>query len=380
MADVLYTVSQAAPDRLHVEAHVTPDGLVTVLSMRESYGPASGFAAGIANLAVEGAHAAIRPGTVLVTGSQPFTLSYDCVLPTYRDARSLLRGFRQDGLMVAPGMALFHRLHGAADYEVRVKDPAGGRAIVIAATALERCCVVVGELAIHPAGATSFVHAAGAPFAAGGLIAAWPQLARAVAAQFGEAMPLPWTVLLVASAEHAPGRPGAGFSLPGGALVSIRAEDASLAAPSTLWLLAHELSHQWLGEAIHRANPADDWFFEGFADFAALAALRASDLMPRVEVARLLAMSLKAVRNARAAGEVAPRHQGVLLAWRWHRRLAREGRSLAGVLAALIAVHRGTTLGGEDLLTALAEADRCAPSGVSLESRSNWGAAQTPSA
>ncbi|NJL07329.1 MAG: hypothetical protein HC900_03000 [Methylacidiphilales bacterium] len=64
MAKVVYTVSQRAPARLHVEADITPDAPASVLTLRDTYGPAGGFAAGVANLAVTGAdaRAAAEPG------------------------------------------------------------------------------------------------------------------------------------------------------------------------------------------------------------------------------------------------------------------------------------------------------------------------------
>ena len=388
---VLYRVSRTAAARLRVEARVVPAGPVSVLTLRDSYGPARGFAAAIENLTVEGTdvRAAIEPGKVLVASSSPFVLRYDCVLPDYADTVSLLRGFRRGGALFCLGMALFHRLHDAdAGYALRVDGVAslsaadrhaGAEAAPLGdatcafgldggmprhyadAAALERDYFVFGDFVVRATARTHFVHASDFPFTTGELMERWPRLLDEVARIFADDQPTDWTAFLFASGEHAPSRPGAGFAVPGGALISVSARDDALASSQTLWLLLHEWTHQWLGEAIGRADPADDWFFEGFTNFVAGEALARAGGLSDAARARLASVSRRAVRRAKNAGEPALAHRGFLGACRWHRRLCRKGSSLDHVLAALVARHRGRMLHGDALLTAIADAS---PNGV----------------
>ncbi|KAA5599475.1 hypothetical protein [Blastochloris sulfoviridis] len=345
-------------------ARVEPTSPVSVLTLRETYGPARGFAGGIANLVVDGAdaQAATAPGRVLVVASKPFTLAYDCVLPDYADAVSLLRGFRRGDALFVPGMALFHRLHGEADCEVRLDipdaltiglDPSRGHHD---GAALERCHFVIGDVMMRTCGRTLFVHERGFPFALDELSGVWPRLMAEAGRLFGETAPADWTACLFASSEHPPGRPGAGFALPDGALVSVSADDDRLATPHTLWLLLHERLHHWLGCAIGRAGPADDWFFEGFTNFLTCEALQRTGRLSRPELARLVRLSRRAVREASGSIEPPLAHRGFLAARRWHAALVRQGAALPGILTRLVAARRGAALGGAELLAALAQA------------------------
>jgi hypothetical protein len=361
---IVYTLTRPARDRLHVAAHIAPASPVSVFSMRETYGPARGFAGGIADLVVSGAdaRAAAEAGRVLVAAAEPFTLAYDCVLPDYADAVSLLRGFRRGDALFVPGMALFLRLHGEADCEVRLDiadavtvglDPSRGHHD---GATLERSYFAIGDVATRACGRTLFVHERGFPFVLDDLAGIWPRVMAEAERLFGEAAPADWTACLFASGEHPPGRPGAGFALPGGALVSVSAGDDTLATPHTLWLLLHERLHHWLGCAIGRAGPADDWFFEGFTNFLTCEALQRAGRLSRAELARLVRLSRRAVREATASIEPPLAHRGFLAARRWHAALVRQGAALPEILARLVAARRGTTLGGADLLAALAQA------------------------
>ena len=336
---------------------------MSVLTLRDRYGPACGFAGGIANLVVSGAdaRAAAAPDRVLVVASKPFTLAYDCMLPDYEDAVSLLRGFRRGDALFVPGMALFYRLHGEADCEVRL-DIADVVTVGLDGSrrhdgaALEHCYFAIGDVVTRACGRTLFVHERGFPFALDDLAGIWPRLMAEAEHLFGETAPADWTACLFASSEHLPGRPGAGFALPGGALVSVSADDDTLATPHTLWLLLHERLHHWLGCAIGRAGPVDDWFFEGFTNFLTCEALQRAGRLSRAELARLVRLSRHATRNPDSSIEPPLAHRGFLAARRWHGALVRQGAALPEVLARLVAARRGTTLGGADLLVALAQA------------------------
>ncbi|NJL07330.1 MAG: hypothetical protein HC900_03005 [Methylacidiphilales bacterium] len=301
-------------------------------------------------------------GRILVAAEQPFSLAYDCVLPDYEDAVSMLRGFRRGGARFVPGMALFHRLHADARYEVLFETPGvlsiglnavSGRVVCATATELERAYFVIGDVVAHACGHAAFVHERDFPFALDDLADVWPRLMEETERLLGEAHAGDWTALLFASSEHPPGRPGAGFALPRGALVSVSADDDTLATSHTLWLLLHERIHQWLGCAIGRTSPADDWFFEGFTNFLTCEALQRAGRLPRPALARLVALSRRAVREAGASIEPALAHRGFLAARRWDAQLARQSHALAEILARLLVARRGETLDGAGLLAAL---------------------------
>ncbi len=351
--------------------------------MRERYGPAGGFPSSISSVTVKGAEAraGIEPSKLLVASVSPFTVSYDCALPGYVDVNSLLRGFQRGDAAFVPGMALFYRLHNQqAEYDANIEAAAicarqsrkaeratGESSLSIQADGnarlylanerdLEQVYFVLGGVKMHTIGKVRFVHEAGFPYAVDGLLAAWPRLNETIECLFGDDGCAGWTVMLFATDEHAAGRPGIGFSLPQGALVSVSSHDERLATPHTLWLLLHERTHQWLGGAIARGSSVDDWFFEGFTNFVACETLTRTGFLPATERERLLSLSRNAVRRAKSLGDPAPAHEGFLGAERWHRHLLRQGGSLADVLARLVAVHWGETLGGESLRTALAQA------------------------
>ena len=367
VSKVVYRVSRPDTRRLHVEADITPAAPVSVLTLRERYGPAQGFPLGISNVTVTGgdARAAIAPGKLLVVSSVPFTLTYDCTFPDYVDAVSLLRGFRRNDTLFAPGMALFHRLHDQrAEYEVNIETAAAcsrpadenGRLLFGTERELERAYFAFGDVVIDTAGETRFVHEPTFPFAIDDALKIWPRLAHEISQIFGDDRASGWTVFLFSSHEHQAGQPGVGFALPGGALVSVSADDGTLASAHTLWLLLHERAHQWLGEALGRADPADDWFFEGFTNFTACEVLARAGLLPTSERERLLALSRRAARRLNTSDSAALAHRGFLCAERWHRHLLQHGSSLTDVLVTLVATHRGKTLQGEDLIAALCQA------------------------
>lgn len=367
VSKVVYRVSRPGTRRLHVEARIAPTAPVSVLTLRESYGPAEGFPSGISNVTVSGtaARPAIAPGKLLIASAAPFTLSYDCTVPGYADAVSLLRGFQRTDTLFVPGMALFHRLHDQqAEYEVNIEtatiwsQPTGKEERLLFGTEreLERAYFAFGDVVIDRTDDTRFIHEADFPFATDTLLTLWPRLAREIGDIFGEDQPTDWTVFLFASHEHPPGRPGVGFALPGGALVSVSADDITLASAHTLWLLLHERAHQWLGDALGRADPADDWFFEGFTNFIACEVLARTGLLPAGERERLRALSRRAVRRLGSSDPLALAHRGFLCAERWHCHLARQGSSLTDVLATVVKTHRGNSLQGEALITAVCQA------------------------
>jgi hypothetical protein len=408
MSEISYRVSRPRPDRLQVEATIEPDASPTVLVMRDRYGPAHGFASGLSNVAVRGAdaRAAIQPGKVLVAASDPYVLTYDCSLPEYSDVGSLLRGFHRRETLFSPGMAIFHSLHGGrGQYRVAFEpdgtslyspmglpDTNGNAAEHVPPEATASCCKSAGrrgeclpnpasrrgpmewtrayrrpgalerayfawgDFIVQAAGATRFIHERDFPFALDELLALWPRLSGAISDVLGSDWTSNLVFFLFASAEHPAGRPGAGFSFPGGALVSVSANDEALASPQTLWLLLHEWSHQWLGEGIVRARTADDWFFEGFANFVAHAALQRCGLLARSSLARLLIESRRAILRGRMSGDPALAHHGFLCAMRWNQLLSHQGSSVGQVLSALVGSHRGRTLQGEALLAALGDA------------------------
>lgn len=370
MTRIAYLVSRGMDGDLRIEARVEPGEEVCVLAMRDTYGMARGFSSGIHNLRADNpsVRADAAAGRILAVGHAPFSLAYDCRLPGYAGAGSLLRGFKRGKTLFCPGMALFFRLCGAqAAYEVRFDLPAvssaqGGDVLHFTDPGeLERAYFAFNHVRVAAAGRTRFVHEPAFPFSLTPLVDVWPSLQREMEGIFGSLRHPERTVFLFASGELAAGYPGTGFYLPGGALVSIPSGDEELASPQTLWLLLHETAHQWLGGEVRRSDPADDWFFEGFANFAACAALAGARRLSGPELGRLLSYSGRAALRSKVSGIPAPGHQGFLAARRWDRALKRQHLSLATLLADFVADNRGKTLQGQELSAALA---RVSPGGT----------------
>lgn len=370
---VSYRVSWVAKDRLVVTAHVTPAAEVTVLRMRDAFGPACGFAERAHDVVVAPSTATMVAdgGDLLVISQIAFTLEYEIRLGTYVDAVSPLRGFQRGGALFAPGMALFYLPPDPVSVTVEIAiegevvtswsaDSAWSsewprtHVRLDSAAALEQTYFACGELATFRSGRTVFVHEGGFPFVPEGLKSLWAELCAEVLGMFGESDVPDWSVFLFACADCEPGRPGIGFALPSAALVSVSSGDDELASPHTLWLMLHEFAHQWLGENLRRSAAADDWFFEGFTSFIAFEALQRSGVVGIGEMAAMLRLSRAAVRARRCDGGAAMSHAGLLAAWRWHRVLGRRNSSLPSVLGRLLATCRGQTLGGRMLLDALA--------------------------
>lgn len=370
-----YRIVRLAHDRLAVTARITPIAAATVLRMRDAFGPARGFAARVHDVVVTPSTATmvVDGGDLMVVSQTAFTLGYEIRLGTCEDAISPLRGFQRGGALFAPGMALFFL--PADPVEITVEIGIAGEAVTSlpadgacvhdrapdhlrlgSAAALQQTYFAFGELAAFTAGRTRFVHETGFPFATAKLKALWPQLSAEVARMFGEDDVAAWTVFLFACDACEADRPGIGFALPSAALVCISSRDEELASPHTLWLLLHEFAHQWLGKSLHRADPADDWFFEGFTSFIAFEALQRSGVLGIEEMAAMLKLSRAAIGAGSGDAEATRSHAGLLAAWRWHRSLSRRNSSLPAVLHRLLAENRNRTLSGRDLLDALAKA------------------------
>ncbi len=79
---------------------------------------------------------------------------------------------------------------------------------------------------------------------------------------------------------------GGHFSMGGGTLpgtIVMRFEGAGLLEPNpetgrtSLWFIAHEAAHFWLGETVRYASPRDGWITEGGADLLAMRAISSVD-------------------------------------------------------------------------------------------------------
>jgi hypothetical protein len=72
-----------------------------------------------------------------------------------------------------------------------------------------------------------------------------------------------------------------GSALPGLIVMSFEGErllkEDSGARARTLWFIAHEAAHFWLGQTVRHAGPADAWIVEGGADLLAARAVAAID-------------------------------------------------------------------------------------------------------
>jgi hypothetical protein len=356
---IIYKVSPKTAGGLHVSAAVQTGGGVSVFSMRSNYGPARDYLESISGLTIagDGARLTVEKNTLMAVSPGPFSLSYDCILPEYHDSRSLLRGFRRNDTLFAPGMAIFFSLRSAtAEYEIQFDCP------VLAdnpsfrfdtSDLLERSYFVLGPAIAHAAGQVRLVTEPDFPYPVAGLAAILPGILQTAASMLDDVQKRTRTIFLFASPEHAAGRPGTGFSIPNGALVSVSSKDELLHSKHTLWLLLHEWIHQWLGERITMVDPGDDWFFEGFTNFLVCEVLTRSGIYTNRDVVQLLRLSHAAIGRARKSGHKVPGHTGFVAARRWNRILQRHGSPLVEVLAQIIRSHHGTPLQGKALVDAL---------------------------